>query len=107
MSTATATEAAAIPAGKYRLDPVHSTVGFEVKHMISTFRGSFRAYDAVLESTNGGARLEGSAEVASVGNLKPVWAEPNTRDWAGAEGQSPAFREAAVQVKTVWLPYGA
>jgi len=66
MSTATATESPAIPAGSFKLDPVHSTIGFEVKHMISTFRGSFRDYDARLENTNGRARLEGSAEVASV-----------------------------------------
>ena len=46
----TATQASAIPTGTFRLDPVHSTVGFEVKHMISTFRGSFRSYDARLVS---------------------------------------------------------
>ncbi len=34
--------------------------------MISTFRGSFRDYDATLDNTNGAARLAGSAEVASV-----------------------------------------
>lgn len=64
MSTATSTTA--IPAGRFRLDPVHSTVGFEVKHMISTFRGSFREYDASLDNTNGATRLAGSARVASV-----------------------------------------
>ena len=66
MSTATAGTETAIPAGVYRIDPVHSTVGFEVKHMISTFRGSFRTYDATLDNSNGAARLAGSAEVASV-----------------------------------------
>jgi polyisoprenoid-binding protein YceI len=66
MSTATATAGTAIPTGTYRLDPVHSTVGFEVKHMISTFRGGFREYDASLDNTNGAARLAGSAEVASI-----------------------------------------
>jgi polyisoprenoid-binding protein YceI len=68
MSTATTTPGtgAAIPAGTFILDPVHSTVGFEVKHMISTFRGSFRTYDARLTSDGENARLEGSAEVASV-----------------------------------------
>lgn len=66
MSTATATKSPAIPAGTYKIDPVHSTVGFEVKHMISTFRGSFGDYDARLENTNGRAKLSGSAGVASV-----------------------------------------
>ncbi|MFI5025948.1 MAG: YceI family protein [Solirubrobacterales bacterium] len=66
MSTATTTTQTAVPAGVFRIDPVHSTVGFEVKHMISTFRGSFREYDATLDNSNGAARLAGSAEVASV-----------------------------------------
>ena len=48
-----------------------------------------------------------AAERASTGNLKPVWAETRARDWAGDEGRAAAFRESAVQVKTVWLPYGA
>jgi len=67
MSTATATASAGpIPDGTFALDPVHSTIGFEVKHMISTFRGSFGTYDARLVNTTDGARLEGSAEVGSV-----------------------------------------
>jgi aldehyde dehydrogenase (NAD+) len=48
-----------------------------------------------------------AAERASIGNLKPVWAEALARDWGGAEGRAAAFRDHAVQVKTVWLPYGA
>ncbi|MCC5970333.1 MAG: aldehyde dehydrogenase family protein [Pararhodobacter sp.] len=41
------------------------------------------------------------------GNLKPVWSENRARDWAGSEGQSRDFLRRAVQVKTVWVPYGA
>jgi len=48
-----------------------------------------------------------AAEAASAGNLKPIWAESKGRDWLGPEGQAPAFRDNAVQLKTVWLPYGA
>ena len=66
MSTATETQSTTIPTGSFKLDPVHSRVGFEVKHMISTFRGAFREYDARLDNANGAARLAGSAEVASV-----------------------------------------
>jgi polyisoprenoid-binding protein YceI len=67
MTTATTlTQAPALPAGKFKIDPVHSTVGFEVKHMISTFRGSFGDYDASLDSRGGSTRLTGSAGVASV-----------------------------------------
>ena len=63
MTTATATR---VPAGTFTVDPVHSSVGFEVKHMISTFRGDFRAYDAKLESADGTLRLAGSASADSV-----------------------------------------
>ncbi len=48
-----------------------------------------------------------SAEKLSAGNLKPVWIESRQRDWAGAAGQSREFLRKAVQVKTVWVPYGA
>jgi polyisoprenoid-binding protein YceI len=62
----TTTESPAIPAGKFRTDPVHSTVGFEVKHMISAFRGNFGDYDARLDNSNGAAKLTGFAGVESV-----------------------------------------
>ncbi|MCB1359605.1 MAG: aldehyde dehydrogenase family protein, partial [Rhodobacteraceae bacterium] len=48
-----------------------------------------------------------NVEEQSAGNLKPVWTEPTIRDWSGAEGQSRDFLRRAVQVKTVWVPYGA
>lgn len=48
-------------------------------------------------------------EAASAGNLKPVWSDGGRlRDWHDpAQGQGAAFLRRAVQVKTVWLPYGA
>jgi len=52
----------ALPAGTWTLDPVHSTIGFELAYMAGTFRGQFRDVDAEL--TEGG--LTGSARVASV-----------------------------------------
>ena len=54
------------PAGTWTVDPVHSSVAFEVVHSgISTFRGGFADYDATLV---GGEEpeLRGSARVASV-----------------------------------------
>jgi polyisoprenoid-binding protein YceI len=54
------------PAGTWGLDPVHSTVGFEVGYLVGTFKGQFRDVDAQLEVGETGARLEGSARVASV-----------------------------------------
>jgi len=51
------------PAGTWHADPVHSTVGFEVGYSgVSTFRGSFREFEATLD----GSGLHGSAEVGSV-----------------------------------------
>jgi polyisoprenoid-binding protein YceI len=62
MSTMESTTIA--PAGTtWAADPVHSDVAFEVEYAgVSTFRGSFRDFDATLE----GSTLAGSARVASV-----------------------------------------
>jgi polyisoprenoid-binding protein YceI len=57
-----------IPAGAYRLDPVHSNLGFAVKHNgISTFRGQFEQVDAALED----GVLTGTAQVDSVKTAIP------------------------------------
>ena len=67
ITTAPTSTEHAIPAGSWAVDPVHSSVGFEVKHMVvSTFRGDFREFDAVLETQDGASRLVGTARVASV-----------------------------------------
>jgi polyisoprenoid-binding protein YceI len=59
-----------VPAGTWTVDPVHSSVAFEVKHMmISTVRGHFHEYDGRLEAAEDdptGSRVEGSAKVASI-----------------------------------------
>ena len=54
--------ATAVPTGTWTADKVHSSIGFEVEHMVSTFRGRFEDYDAQLVD----GRLEGKVEVASV-----------------------------------------
>lgn len=54
------------PAGTWTLDPVHSTVGFEVAYLTGTFRGTFREIDARLVVDGTSARLEGTAQVISV-----------------------------------------
>jgi len=54
------------------VDPVHSTVGFAVKHMIvSTFKGAFEDYDVTLVETGGELSLTGSVEVGSVSVKDP------------------------------------
>jgi polyisoprenoid-binding protein YceI len=54
------------PAGTWTVDPVHSTVGFEIGYMAGTFRGTFRDLSARLTVEGDSARLEGTARVASV-----------------------------------------
>ena len=57
-----------VPAGNYKVDPVHSTFGFAIKHNgISTFRGQFEQVDATLE----GGVLTGMAQVDSIKTAIP------------------------------------
>jgi polyisoprenoid-binding protein YceI len=59
----------AVPAGStWTVDPVHSTVGFAVKHMVvSTFRGTFGDYAATLTAADDGTlRLEGRVGAGSI-----------------------------------------
>lgn len=59
----TTQDTTAVPTGTWSLDPVHSTIGFAVKHSgVMTFRGDFADYAATLVD----GRLEGTAQVASV-----------------------------------------
>lgn len=61
------TAQAILPEGAWRSDPVHSSVGFSVKHMgAGTFRGSFSDYDVSLNLADGEPQLIGSARVESV-----------------------------------------
>jgi polyisoprenoid-binding protein YceI len=54
------------PAGTWRLDPVHSSVGFEVDYLAGTFKGDFREVEANLAVDAESAHLRGTAKVASV-----------------------------------------
>jgi polyisoprenoid-binding protein YceI len=55
-----------VPAGTWHLDPVHSSVGFEVDYLAGTFKGDFREIEATLAVDGESARLRGTANVASV-----------------------------------------
>lgn len=64
MSTETITQQ--IPAGTWRVDPVHSSIAFAVTHNgVTTFRSGFETYEAKL---TGGEepRLEGTVDVESI-----------------------------------------
>lgn len=56
-------EAVEVPAGTWTVDPVHSSAGFAVRHMVvGTFRGEFTEIDATL--TDG--KLVGRVKVGSL-----------------------------------------
>jgi polyisoprenoid-binding protein YceI len=64
---ATVAEKTAIPTGIWKSDPVHSSVGFSVKHMVvATFRGSFTDFDVTLDNSGGEPVIYGAVRVASV-----------------------------------------
>jgi polyisoprenoid-binding protein YceI len=55
-----------IPTGTWQTDPVHSSVGFAVRHAVGTFRGGFGQFDATLSDASGEPRLTGRVPVESV-----------------------------------------
>ena len=56
----------AIPTGVWKSDPVHSQVGFAVKHMVvATFRGTFTDYGVALANEDGEPRLYGAVRTDS------------------------------------------
>jgi len=89
MSTTQQTSVTGIPTGTWNLDPVHSSLGFAIKHSgVMTFRGDFPEFDARL--ADGG--LVGTARVASVRVDEPNLAgHLQTPDFFDAE-QFPELR---------------
>ena len=68
MTTATMTRTA-IPTGTWAIDPVHSKVGFAVKHMgVATVRGEFREFEGTIEVGEDleSSRVQGVVKAASV-----------------------------------------
>ena len=60
-------EKTSIPTGLWKSDPVHSSVGFLVKHMVvATFRGAFTDFGITLANEEGEPRIYGAARVESV-----------------------------------------
>jgi polyisoprenoid-binding protein YceI len=59
-----------VPPGTWNVDPSHSSVAFEVKHlMISTVRGHFREFEGTIEAAEddpSNSRCYGSVTVASI-----------------------------------------
>ncbi len=56
-----------IPSGTYTVDPSHSSVGFEVKHMgIATVRGEFRTFQGTLDANGETLALQGTVDIGSI-----------------------------------------
>ena len=75
MSTPSATPAAAtlpVPTGKWKVDPVHSSVEFQVKHLgIATVKGQFKEFEGGLDVGPDGAVAYGTVKTTSVDTREP------------------------------------
>jgi polyisoprenoid-binding protein YceI len=68
----TTTTQTPLPTGTWKVDPVHSSVEFQVKHLgIATVKGQFKDFEGTLEVTPDGVSAYGSAKVASVDTREP------------------------------------
>jgi polyisoprenoid-binding protein YceI len=73
---ATSVTAAAVttplPTGTWQVDPVHSSVEFQVRHLgIANVKGQFNKFQGTLEIDETGARAFGTVDVASVDTREP------------------------------------
>lgn len=71
MSTLAPTPVSALPAGVWTADPLHSSVTFSVRHMVSTFRGELSEFTGALTVADGRATLEASGPAASIRTQDP------------------------------------
>ncbi len=61
-----------LPTGTWRVDPVHSSVEFQVKHLgIATVKGQFTEFEGTLEVQPEAVRAYGRIDVASVDTREP------------------------------------
>jgi polyisoprenoid-binding protein YceI len=68
----TTTTQTPLPTGTWNVDPIHSSVEFQVKHLgIATVKGQFKDFEGTLEVTPEGVLAHGSAKVASVDTREP------------------------------------
>jgi polyisoprenoid-binding protein YceI len=93
-----------VPAGTWTVDPVHSTVGFAVKHLgIATVRGKFDEFEGTLEigENDESARAYGTVQSVSV-NTNDAGRDQHLRsaDFFGVE-QNPELRFESTDISQV------
>jgi polyisoprenoid-binding protein YceI len=98
------TKATLVPAGTWAVDPVHSTVGFSVKHLgIATVRGKFDEFQGTLEigENDDSARAYGTVQGVSV-NTNDAGRDEHLRsaDFFGVE-QNPELRFESTEIVQV------
>jgi polyisoprenoid-binding protein YceI len=71
-AVAAATAKTGLPTGTWKVDPVHSSVEFQVKHLgIATVKGHFNEFEGTLEIAPDGAVAYGTVQTASVDTREP------------------------------------
>jgi polyisoprenoid-binding protein YceI len=98
------TKATLVPAGTWAVDPVHSTVGFSVKHLgIATVRGKFDEFEGTLEigENDESARAYGTVQGVSI-NTNDAGRDEHLRsaDFFGVE-QNPELRFESTTITQV------
>ena len=93
-----------VPAGTWTVDPVHSTVGFAVKHLgIATVRGKFDEFEGTLEigEHDESARAYGTVKAVSV-NTNDAGRDEHLRsaDFFGVE-QNPELRFESTELTQI------
>lgn len=94
-----------VPAGTWTVDPAHSSVAFEVKHMmISTVRGHFGEFGGTLEAAEddpSNSRIEGWVKAASIDTGNPERdAHLRSAEFFDAE-RHPMIRFASTRIQHV------
>jgi polyisoprenoid-binding protein YceI len=71
-SSTTATPTAILPTGTWKVDPVHSSVEFQVRHLgIATVKGHFNEFEGTLEVGADGVLAYGTVQTTSVDTREP------------------------------------
>ena len=73
-----------LPTGTWKVDPIHSSVEFHVKHLgTATVKGVFKEFEGTLEVGPGGASASGTVQVPITATSSPLVAPTNLTGTAG------------------------